>query len=292
MSTLTKKLPIVELAIMGGSGFAELAEVDIVRTIAPEEIEGPFGQPSGSVTIGKFAGKLIAFMCRHGNGHQFNPTYINYRANVWALVILGIKKCFGISACGSLTNDIKIGVLTVPHQLVDNTKLRIRSFFEIAVHVSMAQPFCENSRQEIITAINKAGLPHKNHAKYITIEGPQYSTEAESEDFIFREFHIVGMTTSPEAHLLREAEICAAYITMPTDYDAGLGEHEAVNADMVAKVFGMNVEKVKKVLQYLIADATIKPCSCHHSLDNAVHSNISLIPEKELLILNTLRNRP
>jgi len=286
---LTTKLPKAELAIMGGSGFAKLVGLTNRVIIPREALIGPFGLPSGHIEIGKFRGKKVAFLCRHGDGHIFNPTYINYRANVWALKMLGIKKCYCISACGSLTNDIKLGVLTVPHQLIDKTKLRIRSFFEIAVHASMAQPFCESSRQEIITAINIAELPHIDHAKYVTIEGPSYSTQAESEDFIFRNFHIVGMTTSPEAHLLREAGICAAYITMPTDYDAGLGEHEAVTATMVAKVFGLNVKKVKKVLRHLIVNATTPPCQCHRSLDHALHSDIEKIPDNELRILEILR---
>ena len=164
---MTTELPKVELAIMGGSGFAEIAGVDIIQIITPEKLEGPFGQPSGSITIGKFASKLIAFMCRHGNGHQFNPTYINYRANVWALVMLGVKKCFGISACGSLTNLIQVGTLTVPDQLFDNTKLRPRTFFQAAVHVSMADPFCNSARNELINMTKAVKLPVHDYATYV-----------------------------------------------------------------------------------------------------------------------------
>lgn len=288
---MTNSLPQVDLAVLAGSGFGNLVGLKNSTCFTPNQLTGPFGEPSGSVEIGDYQIRRVAFLCRHGNGHEFNPTFVNYRANVWALRMLGVKKCFGISACGSLTNDIKLGVLTVPHQLIDKTKLRQRTFFEIAVHISMAKPFCENARQEIIRAIEEAELPYKDRAKYVTIEGPSYSTEAESEEFILLGHHIVGMTTSPEAHLLREAGICAAYITMPTDYDAGLGEHEAVNADMVAEVFGMNILKVRTVLQYLITNTKVEPCACHKSLNHAMHSDVNFIPEEQKKILDFLKNR-
>lgn len=289
MGKLTKSLPQVELAIMGGSGFPRLIGAKVIRKISPDELNGLFGKPSGPVYIIKFQGKMIAFMCRHGEGHEFNPTFVNYRANVWALVMLGVKKCFGISACGSLTKEIKPGILTIPHQLFDNTKLRQRTFFEIAAHVSLAQPFCQMARSELIAAIKQTRLQFCDHAKYITIEGPSYSTEAESEDFIFRGFHIVGMTTSPEAHLMREAGICYAVITMPTDYDAGLGEYEAVNAEMVERVFRLNVKKVRKVLRKLIFSATTNWCSCHNSLENAIQTNEKYIYSRQHYILRFLR---
>lgn len=269
-------LPKAKIAIIGGSGLAELDDLKIVRKIEPVFLNTEFGYPAGPITIGEIEGKTVAFLCRHGLGHEINPTDVPYRANTMALVRLGVKKVYAISACGSLTEETQPGVLTVPHQLIDNTKHRVRTFFNgtgLVVHISMSKPFCENVRQEMLAALREAKIEHHDGGVYVTIEGPQYSTDAEYDDFINRGFHLIGMTTSPEAHLMREAGICYAVIVLPTDIYTITGQHEAVNAHLVMATFAANIQRVKQLIPVLIKNAVVSDCSCHHSLDGAVQSD-------------------
>lgn len=286
-----EKLPQVKLAIIGGSGLDKLEGLEIIKVIKPEDLKGPFGQPAGPVTIGKIGGKKVAFLCRHGLGHLINPTNVPHRANIWALVLLGVRKIFAVSACGSLTEEIQPGVLTVPDQLMNHTFLRPRTFFDrngLVVHISVAEPFCEQTRQEIILSLQQVDSEHYDSGTYITIEGPQFSTNAEHNTYIRWGCHLIGMTTSPEAQLAREAGMCYAGLAMPTDIYTGKGKHKPVTADIVVKTFMANIGNVIKVLPLIIDAATVKDCGCQHATESGIQSDQSLMPASEQAILNTL----
>lgn len=284
-------LPQVELAIIGGSGLESLEGLQILEVVPRDDLKGPFGLPSDGITIGEIGGRKVAFLRRHGVGHLINPTNVPYRANIWALVQLGVRKVYAVSACGSLTEDIQPGRLTVPAQLINYTFKRPRTFFDrdgLVVHISVAKPFCEKARQELLSALIEATLWHYNGGTYITIEGPPFSSNAEHDAYIKMGCHIIGMTTSPEAHLAREAGMCYAVITMPTDIYTTGGKHQAVTAKRVEKTFKANITKVLKFLPILIANAKVKECSCWHALKKAIQSDTDLMPAEERTILNGL----
>lgn len=289
LSESIKRLLPVEIAIIGGSGLADFKDVKVLREIKPEEMETPFGRPS-HITICEINGKKVAFLCRHDKGHRFSPTHVPYAANAYALRILGVKIVIGISACGTLSELIKPGELVVPHQLVNGT-IRPHSFFTIAVHVPMGKPFCEELRSEIIKTLQVEFPEFKVHhnAVYYTMEGPQYSTDAEHQDYISRGFHIIGMTTYTEACYLREAGICYAVIAMPTDSYYRYLPHDDVDSKLVEKVFGENIGKVLLILPKIIERVDAEnDCRNRHLLLNNIHTNYRAVPSEEFQLLKVL----
>ena len=239
-----------EIGIIGGSG---LYDVEVFKKIEEVKIYTPYGPPSDNIVIGEYSGRRIAFLPRHGRGHKIPPHKINYRANIWALKSLGVDKIIAVSAVGSLREDYKPGDFVIPDQFIDFTKRREYTFFEGSVvgHFSMADPFCEPLREIIIETAKELNIRTHDRGTYVCIEGPRFSTRAESR--LFKEVFkadIIGMTLVPEVILAREAGICYATIAMVTDYD--VWAEKPVTASEVAKVMAENVEKAKKLILALI----------------------------------------
>jgi len=230
----------ISIGIIGGSGLYNMEEL----TEKEERIiTTPFGEPSGPIVLGKIRGKQVAFLPRHGRGHVFTPTQVNYRANIYALKSLGVRFIIAVSACGSLKEEYAPGHIVVPDQLVDFTKgVRKRSFFEsgLVAHIGTAEPFCPDLSDILYRASSGEDKTIHKGGTFITIEGPRFSTRGESNLFRSWGMDIIGMTTSPEAYLAREAEISYAIMAHVTDYD--VWHEEPVSTEMVIKTFTKNIE--------------------------------------------------
>jgi len=263
-----------EIGIIGGSGLYEIPEIENVQEL---KIYTPYGMPSDNIVLGDLRGRKVAFLARHGRGHKIPPHRINYRANIWALKSLGVKWVISVSAVGSLREDFAPGHFVVPDQFIDMTKgIRPHTFFEggVVAHVSMADPFCEHLRRVIIEA--SKGFPEiKLHERgtYLCIEGPRFSTRAESR--VWRDVFkadIIGMTLVPEINLACESQLCYATIALITDYD--VWAEKPVTAEEVVRIMNENIARVKKMLPRIIellpSEPDEKLCSCCRSLETAV----------------------
>ncbi|MCF7937202.1 MAG: S-methyl-5'-thioadenosine phosphorylase [Spirochaetales bacterium] len=269
-------LPAAEIGIIGGSGLYDLPGIDLIGNY---RIEGPFGSPSSPVTIGNFGKKRLAFLARHGEGHRLNPSEVNYRANIYALKQLGVRYLIAVSACGSLREEIKPGDVVIPDQLFDFTRGgRKRSFFEggVVAHVGMEPPFCTGLTAVLADAASAADKERTVHPRgnFITIEGPAFSTGAESRIFQNWGMDIIGMTTSPEAHLAREAEICYAVMAHVTDYD--VWRDSPVDNEEVVETFTKNLDFAVNALAEAVRQVDpYQDEAAHHALDRAVMSRTS-----------------
>ena len=260
-----------EIGIIGGSGFYRMRGLDDVIE-AP--VDTPFGPPSDAVLIGTLGGRRVAFVARHGRGHHLSPSELPARANLWALKRLGVQRLISVSAVGSMREAIAPGHMGVPDQLIDRTMGRPRTFFSdgIVAHVAFAEPYCPALRRALVAAAGGAGTVHDGGA-LIIIEGPQFSTRAESELFRGWGTSYVGMTALPEARLAREAEICYATLALVTDYDCWHDSHETVSADLVVRTLSDVAARAAGALGTLIptlptqADAG---CACGQALDHAI----------------------
>jgi len=261
-----------EIGIIGGSG---LYDPGIIKDAREVKVYTPYGEPSDYIIVGKVEGRSVAFLPRHGRGHRIPPHKINYRANVWAMKELGVKFLISVSAVGSLRLDYKPGDFVVPDQFIDMTKKRDYTFFDgpVVAHVSMAEPFCESLRRVIVSASKDLNITTHDRGTYICIEGPRFSTRAESR--VWKEVFkadIIGMTLVPEVNLACEAQLCYATIAMVTDYD--VFAEIPVTAEEVTRVMAENTEKVKRLLYEVIKRLPEKPeeglCSCCRSLETAL----------------------
>jgi len=257
------------IAVIGGSGLYDPAFFDE----EPEEIKvyTPYGLPSGFIMVGTIKGRSVAFLARHGRRHVLPPHRVNFRANIWALKELGVERVIAVSAVGSLREDYRPGDFVCPDQFIDMTKTRHYTFFEgpTVAHVSMADPFCPELRSLIVETARRTGLRMHERGTYICIEGPRFSTRAES--MLWRSWgcDIIGMTLVPEINLAREAEMCYATIAMVTDYD--VWAERPVTAEEVIRVMQENVEKAKKLLYELIPKVPEeRSCKCGESLKTAL----------------------
>jgi len=265
------------LGVIGGSGLYSLFGLEGAQSI---EVDTPFGKPSSPVLVGRLKGKLIAFIARHGIGHTISPSNVNYRANIYALKKIGVRYVVGVSACGSLRHDYEPGNFIVPDQVVDFTRERKRSFFdeELVAHVGTADPYCPDFSARLIQAASSTGFEIYKGGTFITIEGPRFSTRAESHLFRAWGISIIGMTASPEVFLAREAELCYATLAHITDYDVWHLSEEPVNVEMVIKTLIQNTEKAQKVIQALIGLLDNPPtCDCSSALSKALITNPSQI---------------
>ncbi len=262
----------VDVAIIGGSGLYDPGILEDAREV---KVYTPYGEPSDNIIIGRVGDKRVAFLARHGRGHRIPPHRINYRANIWALKALGAKWVIAVSAVGSLREDYRPGDLVVPDQFIDMTKGRVYTFFDghVVAHVSMADPFCEHLRRMLIETAERLGYRVHPRGTYICIEGPRFSTRAESR--IWREVFkadIIGMTLVPEVNLACEAQMCYATLALVTDYD--VWAEKPVTAEEVARIMAENVEKAKKVIYELIPRLPEEPepglCSCCRALETAL----------------------
>lgn len=266
----------IKIGIIGGSGLYGMEELSEVREC---HVHTPFGNPSGPVVTGRINGKRVAFLARHGKGHIFNPSEVNYRANIYALKMLGVRFIISVSACGSLREDYEPGNIVVPDQLVDFTKgMRKRTFFENGVvgHVGTADPFCPEMMDILYKATGKTGVTVHKGGSFITIEGPRFSTKGESRLFRDWGLSIIGMTTSPEAFLAREAEISYAVMAHITDYD--VWHEEPVSTEMVVETFKKNLhhahQSIVRAVSLIDEEADFE---AHSSLAAAIMTNRDMI---------------
>jgi 5'-methylthioadenosine phosphorylase len=258
-----------EIGIFGGSGFYEFADSDVEEI----SVETPYGPPSDKLALCTVAGRKVVFLPRHGKTHSIPPHKINYRANLWAFKELGVARILAPNAVGSLKREYEPGHFAINDQLVDRTSGRIDTFYDgpSVTHVSTADPYCPQLRQAAISATKAERVPLHETATSVVIQGPRFSTKAESRWFASAGWEIVSMTQYPEAVLARELEICYANISLITDYDSGVavdGDH--VEASDVMRVMGQNTANVKRVLRRIIAELPEeRTCSCGQALKYA-----------------------
>lgn len=279
---------IIHFAVIGGSG---LYAIPSLSEVQERHLETPFGKPSSPIVVGTLDGKRIAFLARHGLGHFIPPTEVNYRANIYALKMLGAKRIISVSACGSLREDYAPGHIVIPDQLYDNTKDRARSFFGegLVAHVGVADPFCEALSQSVYQSVQEAGGTVHQGGTFITIEGPRFSTKAESNVFRAWGMSIIGMTASPEAFLAREAEMCYAVMAHVTDYDVWHVSAEPVTVEMVIQTLNKNTQLAQQALRLLARSLPEEqPCACHNALAAALITNPAVIPAETRQKLNLL----
>lgn len=261
------------LGIIGGSGLYEMPGLQDIRQ---HEFETPFGEPSAPIVTGTLEGKRVAFMARHGIGHHISPSEINSRANLYALKSLGVERVVAISACGSLREDYMPGNIVVPDQLFDFTRNRKRTFFEggLVAHVSVADPFCPDLSRHVHQAVKEAGGSVHQGGALITIEGPRFSTKAESHTFRAWGMSLIGMTTSPEAFLAREAELCYSVLAHVSDYDVWHMSAEPVTVEMVIEILHRNTRLAQQSIVHLLRTLPDeRNCSCGNALQAALLTN-------------------
>lgn len=272
------------LGIIGGSGLYQMEGLTNVRE---ESVDTPFGSPSDKLVFGEIKGKKLVFLPRHGKGHRILPSEINYAANIYALKVSGVKKVISVSAVGSLKKEIKPGDMVIVDQFFDFTKNRKSTFFGggIVAHVSMAEPVCSYLRKILIESCKNLNVACHEGGSYICIEGPQFSTKAESFFYKNNGFDVIGMTNATEAKFAKEAELCYATIAMATDYDCWHEEEENVTADMIIKILLENAEKAKKIIKESASKIDFTKsglCSCNSSLRQAVVTAKKDVPDETL----------
>ena len=261
------------LGILGGSG---LYDIDGLTDVRWQAIETPFGAPSDELMSGKLDGLPVVFLPRHGRGHRVPPSELNFRANIDALKRAGVTEIVSLSAVGSLREDLPPGTFVLVDQFIDRTFARKKSFFEtgLVAHVSMADPVCRRLGDHLAEAAGAVGIEARRSGTYLVMEGPQFSTKAESELYRSWGCSVIGMTNMPEAKLAREAELCYATVAMVTDYDCWHPDHDAVTVDQVVKVLSDNADKARALVKALaprLADRTdCCAAGCHTALDAAV----------------------
>ena len=267
-----------KLAIIGGSGLYNMTGLENPQEFA---LETPFGKPSAPIVVGTLENQTVAFLARHGLGHFISPSEVNYRANIYALKSLGVERIVSVSACGSLREDYAPGDLVIPDGLFDFTKGRKQSFFEggMVAHVGVADPFCPVFSAQLYQAVESTGARVHQGGDFITIEGPRFSTKAESHTFRAWGMSIIGMTTSPEAFLAREAEMCYAVMAHVTDYDVWHVSEQPVTVEMVIAVLNKNTEIAQEAIRNLVKGINpVRECDCGHALATALITNPEVIP--------------
>ncbi|HFC09495.1 MAG TPA: S-methyl-5'-thioadenosine phosphorylase [Chloroflexi bacterium] len=266
------------LGIIGGSG---LYAMEGLEDVQEHTIDTPFGKPSAPIVVGTLEGQRVAFLARHGIGHHISPSEINYRANIYALKSLGVERIVSISACGSLREDYAPGHIVIPDQLFDFTRNRQRSFFGegLVAHVSVPEPFCPDLSGHLAAAVEATGATLHRGGTYITIEGPRFSTKAESNIFRSWGMSLIGMTTAPEAFLAREAEMCYAVMAHVTDYDVWHVDEAPVTVDMVMETLRRNLRTAQEAIRNLVKRLPAeRHCSCSTALADALITDPAVIP--------------
>jgi len=268
-----------EVGIIGGTGLYQMEGFDEVREVL---VETPFGPPSDSLLVGSLDGRRVAFLPRHGRGHRILPHELNFRANVFAMKKLGVEWILSVSAVGSLKERYEPRHVVVPDQFIDRTRQRKSTFFGrgLVAHVAFAHPFCRNLSRVMAEACADAGATHHVGGTYVCMEGPQFSTLAESELYRSWGADLIGMTNLQEAKLAREAEICYSTLAMVTDYDCWHPDHDAVTAEQILAVLGKNAETAKAVLRAAVRRLPIpRDCECASALRYALVTPPELVPE-------------
>jgi len=277
----TDKLPQVAVGILGGTGLYKIEGIEVVDEV---KVVTPFGEPSDSFFVGEYNGTKIAFLSRHGRGHRLLPHEINYQANIYAFKMLGVGRIISINSVGSLKEEIRPRDVVIPDQFFDRTR-RKNSFFGqgVAAHVSLAEPVCATLAGSLYSAGEKLGLRIHPKRTYICIEGPAFSTRAESHVYRSWDCDVIGMTSATEAKLCREAEICYASISLITDYDVWRESEEPVSVEMIMENVAENSKNAKALLQEVIpqfAGAAEEACSCSQALQGCIVTDSDTIPQQ------------
>ncbi len=279
------------LGVIGGSGLYNMQglEVDEIR-----DFTTPFGKPSSPLVVGKLLNQPVVFLARHGEGHKLSPTEINYRANIYALKQVGVERIVSVSACGSLREDWAPGHVVVPDQIYDLTRFREQSFFGegLVAHVSVADPFCPDLSPALIESLLAADAVTHEGGTFITVEGPRFSTRAESNTFRAWGMSIIGMTTSPEAFLAREAEMCYSVMAHVTDYDTWHRSEAPVTVEMVVRTLQENTKVIETALSELVSRLPEhRNCICESALKDALITSRETVPADTLEKLQLLIGR-
>jgi 5'-methylthioadenosine phosphorylase len=266
------------LAVIGGSGVYHIEGLVNTRWVTAQSA---FGTPSDQVLLGELDGQPLAFLPRHGRGHRISPTEINFRANIDALKRLGVTQIISVSAVGSLRQELPPGMFVIVDQFIDRTFAREKSFFGtgMVAHVSMAQPVCARLGDAIEAAARVGHISYVRGGTYLVMEGPQFSSLAES--MLYRSWHcdVIGMSNMPEAKLAREAEICYATVAMVTDYDCWHGEHEAVTVDAIIRTLNANADKARALVKAAAPKALQPPATpCPHGCQRALEYALITTP--------------
>ena len=265
------------VGVIGGSGFYELLE-----NAREVRLETPFGDPSDAFFLGEIGGVPVAFLPRHARGHRILPSEVNYRANIWGMKALGVHYVLSASAVGSLREELRPLDIVVPDQLYDRTKARPSTFFGegVVVHMGFADPFCPYVSRQIAAAGRAAGATMHEGGTYVCIEGPQFSTRAESNVYRRQGFDIIGMTNLQEAKLAREAELCYATMALVTDYDVWYEGEEDVTLEQVLENVRRNVETAQAIVRRVVPALDLeRDCGCRHAVEHAINTPAELIPE-------------
>ncbi|MFZ5858209.1 MAG: S-methyl-5'-thioadenosine phosphorylase [Chloroflexota bacterium] len=280
MTALSGPSATATLAVIGGSGLYSMPGLTEAREL---DLDTPFGKPSAPIVVGSLEGQRIAFLARHGIGHHISPSEINYRANIYALKSLGVERVVSISACGSLREEFAPGHIVIPDQIYDNTRLRVRSFFGdgLVAHISVADPVCGDLSYQLEAATRSTGATVHRNGTFITIEGPRFSTKAESNLFRSWGMSIIGMTASPEAILAREAEMCYAIMAHVTDYDVWHVSESPVTVEMVIETLKKNTHVAQEAVRKLAASFEVqRGCECGSALASALITDPARIPSQ------------
>ena len=268
-----------EVGMIGGSGLYEMEGFAEAREVA---VETPFGPPSDHLVVGTIEGRRLAFLARHGRGHRILPSELDFQANVFAMKLLGVQWILSVSAVGSLKETYAPLHMVIPDQLVDRTTQRQSTFFGrgLVAHVAFAHPFCRNLSRVMAEACAEAGATCHVGGTYVCIEGPQFSTKAESDLYRSWGMDVIGMTNIQEARLAREAEICYATLAMVTDYDCWHPEHDSVTAEQIIANLGKNAATAKAVLRAALRRLPVsRGCECATALKFALVTPAELVPE-------------
>jgi len=283
-------LPQAEIGIIGGSGLYAMPGLSKTKEL---RIKTPFGQPSDAYVLGALQGRKAAFLARHGGGHRILPTELNFRANIYGFKQLGVSRIISISAVGSLKEEHKPLEFVIPDQFVDRTRHRVDTFFGngIVAHIAFADPVCPELARTVETACKKVGVTGKRGGAYLCMEGPQFSTKAESNLYRSWGMDVIGMTNLQEAKLAREAEMCYVTIAMVTDYDCWHPQHDSVSVDQIVAALLKNAENACNVVRESVASMPKdRSCKCGSALAHAILTERSKIPpatrNKLKLILN------
>ncbi len=266
------------LGVVGGSGFYRMPGLEDVGEV---RVDTPFGPPSDAIVRGRLGDTTLLFLPRHARGHRLTPSQINYRANVFALQQLGAQGIISVSACGSMREEIGVGQIVIVDQFFDRTRGRADSYFDcgVAAHVQFADPVCADLAGTLHDAAVRLGLPVRRGGTYLCMEGPAFSTRAESR--IYRQWgvDVIGMTNIPEAKLAREAELCYATIAVPTDYDCWHDAHADVDVAAIIKALQQNVQRAQAIIREAAPLVRLpRPCACSRALDDALITDVQAIP--------------
>lgn len=280
-----------EIGIIGGSGLYSMPGFTDVREVQQET---PFGAPSDAYVLGNLNGRKVAFLARHGRGHRILPSELNFRANIYAFKQLGVERILSVSAVGSLKEEHKPGEFVIVDQFVDRTRHRVDTFFGdgIVAHIAFADPICAQLAESVASASKKAGVVGKRGGIYLCMEGPQFSTKAESNLYRSWGMDVIGMTNLQEAKLAREAEICYATIAMVTDYDCWHPHHDSVTVEQIVAVLIKNAENACNVVREAVAAMPKeRSCKCGSSLEHAILTDRAQIPERTRQKLHLILKR-